>query len=254
MQVNLRHRMEHGVQFDFNYTFSKSIDLASDAERIGAWGGLGGQIINSWSPKQLRAVSDYDATHQLNANWIIELPFGKGRLLGRNSSGALDAIIGGWQLSGLYRWTSAFPFNVSNGFQWPTNWQLGGQAILTGKVHTGAFKNPTDGSVNVFQEGPGPDGAITQFRSPFPGEAGGRNQVRGNGFFGVDLGLSKRWKMPWSEGHSLQFRWEVFNVTNAVRFDSQSIAPELDISGSFGNYGGLLTNPRVMQFALRYEF
>jgi len=254
MQVNLRHRMEHGVQFDFNYTFSKSIDLASDAERIGAWGGLGGQIINSWSPKQLRAVSDYDATHQFNANWIVELPFGKGRLLGRNSGGALDAIIGGWQLSGLYRWTSAFPFNVSNGFQWPTNWQLGGQAIRTGKLHTGVFKNPTDGSVNVFQEGPGPNGAITQFRSPFPGEAGARNQVRGDGFFGVDLGLSKRWKMPWSEGHSLQFRWEVFNVTNAVRFDSQSIAPELDISGSFGNYGGLLTNPRVMQFALRYEF
>src|SRR5438034_1338286 len=154
MQVNLRHRMEHGVQFDFNYTFSKSIDLASDAERIGAWSGLGGQIINSWSPKQLRAVSDYDATHQFNANWIIELPFGKGRSLGRNAGGALDAIIGGWQISGLYRWTSAFPFNV----------------------------------------------------------------------------------------------------TNATKFDSQSIAPELDISGSFGNYGGLLTNPRVMQFALRYEF
>jgi len=52
----------------------------------------------------------------------------------------------------------------------------------------------------------------------------------------------------------VQFRWEVFNVTNATKFDSQSIAPELDISGSFGNYGGLLTNPRVMQFALRYEF
>jgi len=253
MQVNLRHRMEHGVQFDFNYTFSKSIDLASDAERIGAWGGLGGQIINSWSPKQLRAVSDYDATHQFNANWIVELPFGKGRLLGRNSGRGLDAIIGGWQLSGLYRWTSAFPFNVSNGFQWPTNWQLGGQAIRTGSVHTGVFKQP-DGSVNVFQEGAGPSGAITQFRSPFPGEAGARNQVRGDGFFGVDLGLSKRWKMPWSEGHSVQFRWEVFNVTNATKFDSQSIAPELDISGSFGNYGGLLTNPRVMQFALRYEF
>jgi hypothetical protein len=253
MQVNFRHHMEHGVQFDFNYTFSKSIDLASDAERIGAWGGLGGQIINSWSPKQLRAVSDYDATHQFNANWIIELPFGKGRLLGRNSGGALDAIMGGWQLSGLYRWTSAFPFNVSNGFQWPTNWQLGGQAIRTGNLHTGVFKQP-DGSVNVFQEGSGPNGAITKFRSPFPGEAGARNQVRGDGFFGVDLGLSKRWKMPWSEGHSLQFRWEVFNVTNATRFDSQSIAPELDISGSFGNYGGLLTNPRVMQFALRYEF
>ena len=60
--------------------------------------------------------------------------------------------------------------------------------------------------------------------------------------------------MPYSEHHSLQLRWEVFNVTNTSRFDVQSIQPELDISSTFGNYTGLLTNPRVMQFALRYEF
>jgi len=52
----------------------------------------------------------------------------------------------------------------------------------------------------------------------------------------------------------LQLRWEVFNITNTNRFDVQSIAPELDISSTFGNYTGLLTNPRVMQFAFRYEF
>jgi len=250
MQVNLRHKMSHGVQFDLNYTFSKSIDLASDAERIGPWGGLGGQIINSWSPNQLRAVSDYDARHQLNANWVVELPFGQGKLLGKNANKVLDAVIGGWQVSGLYRWTSGFPFNVANGYQWPTNWQLGGNAILTGNVTTGAYKNPTDGSVNVFATGPA---AISQFRAPYPGESGARNQLRGQGFFGIDLGVSKRWKLPF-EGHSLQFRWEVFNLTNGVRFDSASILPELDVSGSFGNYGGMLTNPRVMQFALRYEF
>src|SRR4029077_7997328 len=77
MQVSLRKRMSHGVQFDLNYTFSKSIDLASDAERISWVSGLGGQIITSWSPKQLRAVSDYDSRHQFNANWIAELPFGR---------------------------------------------------------------------------------------------------------------------------------------------------------------------------------
>src|SRR5258706_10354893 len=74
--------MEHGVQFDFNYTFSKSIDIMSDATRIGAWGGLGGQVINSWKPNAMRGGSDYDARHQFNANWIAELPFGKGKLIG----------------------------------------------------------------------------------------------------------------------------------------------------------------------------
>ena len=250
LQVNLRHPMSHGLQFDFNYTFSKSIDISSDATRIGAWGGLGGQIINSWDPNAMRAVSDYDAKHQFNANWITELPFGKGKPIAGSAHGFLDAVIGGWQLSGLFRLTSGLPFNVFGGFNWPTNWQLGGNAFLTGPVQTGAFKNP-DGTVSVFKNGPA---AIDSFTAPFPGDSGARNQIRGQGFFNIDAGLAKRWHMPWSEKQSLQLRWEVFNVTNSTRFDVQSIAPELDISSTFGNYTGLLTNPRVMQIALRFEF
>lgn len=254
LQVNFRHPMSHGVQFDFNYTFSKSIDISSDATRIGAWGGLGGQIINSWDPNALRGVSDFDAKHQFNANWIAELPFGKGKALAGNAHGALEAIIGGWQLSGLFRKTSGLPLNVFGGFNWPTNWQLGGNAFLTGPVQTGVFKG-ADASgnltVSVFKNGPS---AINSFTAPFPGDSGARNQIRGDGFFNIDMGLAKRWKMPWAESQSLQLRWEVFNVTNTTKFDVQSIAPELDISSTFGNYTGLLTNPRVMQFALRYEF
>jgi len=254
LQVNLQHKMQHGVQFDFNYTFSKSIDISSDATRIGAWSGLGGQVINSWDPNAMRAVSDFDAKHQFNMNWIAELPFGSGKMLAGNAHGLLDAIIGGWQLSGLFRVTSGLPFNVFNGFQWPTNWQLGGNAFLVSPVNTGVFKG-ADASgntvVSVFKNG---TEAINAFTNPFPGESGARNQVRGNGFFNVDLGLAKRWRMPWSENESLQLRWEVFNVTNSNRFDVQSIAPELDISSTFGNYTGLMTNPRVMQFALRFEF
>ena len=76
-----------------------------------------------------------------------------------------------------------------------------------------------------------------------------------DGFFGIDMGLSKRWIMPWTEKQSLQFRWEVFNITNSVRFDVQSLNSIVDFYGpTFGNYTRLSTNPRVMQFALRYEF
>ena len=79
LQASLRKRMSQGVQFDFNYTYSKSIDISSDAERIDAYSGLGGQVINSWDPNALRAVSDFDTTHQFNANWVVELPFGRGK-------------------------------------------------------------------------------------------------------------------------------------------------------------------------------
>ena len=69
----LRKRFLQGVQFDFNYTLSKSIDLSSDSERITPWGGLGGQIINSWDYKALRAVFGFDVRHQITANWVAEV-------------------------------------------------------------------------------------------------------------------------------------------------------------------------------------
>ncbi len=184
MQVTVKHRMSHGVQFDLNYTFSKSIDLSSDSERVGTFGGIGGnQILNAWSPYQFRAVSDFDATHQFNANWIIDLPFGRGRTIAHDTSRLVDAIIGGWQLSGLFRMTSGFPASIFNGFNFPTDWDLSGNAVLTGAVpQTGSFKNPADGSVNLFAAGGA--AASSFFREPLPGEAGQRNILRGDGYFG----------------------------------------------------------------------
>jgi hypothetical protein len=251
LQVTLRKRFSSGIQFDINYTFSKSMDISSDAERV-TWGsGLGGLVINAFSPNQLRAVSDFDTPHQINANWIVELPFGRGKRIGRNANGALDAFIGGWQLSGIARWTSGFPVNVDNGYFFPTNWELEGNALTVITPKSGAYKRP-DGTVSMFADGPA---AISDFIHPYPGSSGSRNTFRGDGFAGWDMGLSKRWNMPF-ENHGLQFRWEVFNVPNLTRFDvaSRAALPELDLATQFGNYTNLLTQPRVMQFALRYEF
>ena len=254
LQVNLRKNMTHGFQYTLNYTYSKSIDLSSDASRITAYGGLGGQVINSWYPKGLRAVSDFDLTHQFNANWIWELPFGRGRQLGNNVSRGLDAFIGGWQLSGLARWTSGFPIGVSNGAQWPTNWQLSGFATAIGPIKTrGAVKTP-NGIVNIFGNATAASQALASFTNDQPSQVGNRNLMRGDGFAGLDLGLSKRWNMPWKEAHTLEFRWDVFNALNLTRFDVQSLNLSITNGSSFGNYTGLLTNPRVMQFGLRYEF
>jgi Carboxypeptidase regulatory-like domain len=251
LEVTLRKRFTAGLQFDLNYTFSKSMDISSDAERIVPWGGLGGLVVNAFSPNQLRGVSDFDTPHQINANWIIELPFGRGKPLARNAGAFLDAFIGGWQLSGIARWTSGFPVNVDNGYFFPTDWQIEGNALTIATPKSGAYKMP-DGTVSMFANG---TAAISDFIHPFPGASGSRNTFRGDGFAGWDMGLSKRWKLP-IEGHGLQLRWEVFNVPNLTRFDVAPLAsrPEIDISSSFGNYTNLLTSPRVMQFALRYEF
>jgi hypothetical protein len=244
------------MQFDFNYTYSKSIDISSVATRVGFNAGpVGSKLTNAFSPNDARAVSDFDLTHQINVNWIVELPFGRGRHFARNAGTLTDAFIGGWQLSGLARWTTGFPFSTDNGPFWPTDWNLEGLAQLVAHPKTGAFKLP-DGTVSAFAS---PADAYNDYIHPFPGGGNGsRNVLRGDGYAGWDMALSKRWRLPF-ENHSLQFRWEVFNVPNLVRFNVQSVGSNLSpsltqVPGSFGDYQSLLTQPRVMQFALRYEF
>jgi hypothetical protein len=252
LQVMLRHRATHGLTWDFNYTYSKSIDMTSDAERVSLFEGSffgTGEIYNPFDPGLFRAVSDYDMTHQINTNWVYEMPFGRHQYWGKGWNRGVDALLGGWSLSGLAKWTSSLPFGVQNGLVFPTNWELNGFANLVGpKPKTGTFTD-ADGDVNMFQN---PGTAITAFDFPFPGEVGQRNNLRGPGYFGVDMALTKAWNF--TERQKLSFNWSVYNITNSVRFDAFSVLPEIDVSGGFGKYSRTLTRPRVMEFALRYSF
>jgi hypothetical protein len=188
LQLTLRERFSQGVQFDINYTWANSIDLASRAGRDGSSNfGITG---NPSDPGLRRAVFDCDMTRQFNTNWIVEFPFGKGKRLLNTDSRLLDAIIGGWQLSGLWRQTSGLPASVGNCRNWPTNSQWQAYATQVGVV-------PPPTTV--------------------------RNGVRGDGYFTIDTGFGKRFLMPYSEKHSFQFRWEVFNTFNAVRFDARHV-------------------------------
>lgn len=263
LQVTMRKQFSNGAQFDLNYTYSKSIDITSSATRL-SWsssvnvGSPGTRLANAFDPNGRRSVSDFDTTHQVNANWVVELPFGKGKPFAGNVGSIGDAVVGGWQLSGVVRWTSGFPFSVDNGNYWPTNWDEQGIAQLLATPKTGHFRQP-NGSISVFANA---SEAFNNFQHPFPGQPGSRNVIRGDGYAGWDLALGKRWRMP-IEGHSIQFRWEVFNVPNLHRFNVLSglgnaacacIASLQQVPERFGAYTGLLTDPRVMQFALRYEF
>jgi len=270
LQVTLRHAMSAGLQFDFNYVYSKSIDASSNAERVNGFEAVGGvaynnQAINAFSPDLWRAVSDFDTTHQINSNWIWDIPYGKGRHWAPGNR-FTDAVFGGWGLSGLARWTSGFPFSVLAGTGWSTNFELNGTSFVIGpKPKTGVFLD-SSGDPNVFQDpqnlaarcicpypptsGTGP----IVFRDTYPGEAGERNNFRGPGYFGIDAGINKTWNF--TEDKLLRFSWEVFNVTNSVRFDAANALPGEDLvdATGFGKYQATLTTPRVMQFSLRFAF
>jgi hypothetical protein len=250
--------MSHGLQMDFSYTFSKSIDMGSDAERASSTGGYTAfsEIIDAWNPYKNRGPSDFDTRHVITADWVYNLPFGRGKAFAGNSGGILQGIVGGWQLSGLTRWTSGLPFSIQNGAGWGTNWNFRSYMVQTGPIDTHRHIN-ANGSPEAFADPAALQADIsagTPWRMPYAGEVGSRNNFRGDGYFGIDSGLGKSWKI--TEVQALKFTWEVFNVTNSVRFDTNpnTSLDNLSTDGSMGVYSKTLTAPRVQQFSLRYAF
>jgi hypothetical protein len=256
-QFNAKKQWNNGDLIDFNYTFSKSIDLTSHGERAANFRGY---ITNSWEPGLFRAVSDFDTTHQIAASGVYSLPFGTGRRFLSNTNGFVNAVFGGWQLSSVWRMTSGFPVSVGNGGFWPTNWQIGGWARVVGNIpNTGGYSNsrtvydqPGDtGGPNLFRN---PADGLAAFAHELPGGVGARNVLRGPGMFQLDTNLAKSFTMPWNEGHRLQFRWEAYNIMNTVRFDPWDASLSLGSDATFGSFTSTLTDSRVMQFGLRYDF
>lgn len=248
LQAGLHRQMSHGVLFGLNYTYSKSNDVESEAERGVQF--LTDSVINSWSPNQMYGPSDFDLRHQINGYWVVQLPFGQGEPIAGHISNWANALIGGWQLGGTARWTSGYVTSVLMGYVFPTNWDENGWADLTGqRIAMGT--TIVNGVPSIFKNA---SQASAGFNYAFPGESGVRNDVRGDGYLGVDMNLSKNWKIPHTEGQTLQLRWSVFNVLNDARFDAFTLQNEWDLANTFGNYSQTLTQPRVMEFALTYQF
>jgi hypothetical protein len=104
--------------------------------------------------------------------------------------------------------------------------------------------------------------AYQSWRNARPGEAGDRNVLRNVGYFSLDMGLAKTFKI--SERRSLQLRFEAFNVTNTQRmgtFDTSRTGFGLTLDpasanppGNWTNYNAIQGAPRQMQFGARLVF
>ena len=166
-------------------------------------------ILNPYRPDDVYSRSDFDMHHMVNANWMWALPFGRGKSYLADISGLADAIIGGWQLHGIFRFNSGMPeWSVYDSGRWVTNWNISSSAVRI--RNPGANPHKGGDSPNFWSD---PQYAYNSYRNPYAGESGDRNVLNMSEYMTVDFGLSKVFKMP-VEGHRIQFRWEVFNALN----------------------------------------
>ncbi|MGA9781336.1 MAG: TonB-dependent receptor [Terracidiphilus sp.] len=258
-QLTLRHPTSHGITLDVSYTWSHSIDFGSDTERSSEFGGAFSEILNTWKPYLNKGSSDFDTRQLITTDWVYQLPFGTGKFLGGGANHLEDAIIGGWQWSGIQRWTTGLPFSLYEP-GWSTDWQIESYGVATGPLkiakHFDSFGNPqffagnSATTINNNISCGGCNGG--NVRLPYPGEAGDRNNLRGDGYSNVDTGINKSWGLGGERG-TIKFAWETYNVLNTVKFDPASIGSGLT-GGNLGIASSELSVPRRMQFALRYDF
>ncbi len=243
--LSLQKRFSKGYQFDFNYTFSNSKDNNSTVANT-VFGGL---ICDLRNPDICRGPSDFDIRHLINVNGIFELPVGHGKYFGSNMNGFLDAIFGGFSLSGIFTYRSGLPFGTTTG-SYPVGFVLNSPAVFTGDSASisGNIQNVGD-TINYF--GDQSATARAAFRNPQNGEIGSRNNLRGPSFWNLDLGLQKNFRLPW-EGHRLQLRADAFNAFNHNAFNLP--ASNFNSPSTFGQITSSATSPRVIQLAIRYDF
>jgi hypothetical protein len=246
MTLTLRRPISHGVSFDFNYTLSHSIDNSSAAES-GA-GTSGAVVQDAFDYSAFRGSSDFDIRHNITANSIAELPFGKGKMLFGDAPSWVNQFIGGWAVNTIVRYRSGLPTTISNGGIYPTNYLNSAIAIPKpgATLSQGGQTYNQNGNPSVF----GSTTAAQNYIGQYPGLTGARAIARLADMVNVDLALTKAFPLPF-EGHRIVFRGEAFNAFNHANFYNPSLS--LANPATFGEYQSAMS-PRVMQFALRYEF
>jgi hypothetical protein len=242
LQVSVTRRAGHGLSLLGSYAWSRAHgDIDSGFEEL--WGT--GSLQNTYDlSNEAKDISDFDMTHIVKGYVIYELPFGRGKILGSNASGAVDKIIGGWSLNGDFHYNTGTPISVHSSNSYP-----GFNAVYIDIVPGCKL---TNGSPSLYKQWLN----TSCFQNPAAAQLGdGGNfqaAVRNPGLATEDLGLHKAVGMGPDGRYRLTFRMEFFNVFNR----HQLAGPDTNISdATFGQIiaiGGL--GGRVGQFGARFTF
>ena len=221
MQVKVDHRFSHSLNLLAAYTFSKSIDDATDF----ASGDPSEQVLNSYNRKLQRAVSSFDVPHRFTAAFDYSLP-----------SPMMKAVLGGWQLNGILTVQSGQPFTpYTSQFDRYRGESFNRLTLVGDPFHNvpgghaynpAAFANPSFGSFGVS----------------------GRNIVRGDKFRSADLSLFRNFSIR--ERMKLQMRVEATNAFNRVNYQG----PVTDLQSPSQGAFVAAAAPRTLQLGAKIQF
>jgi hypothetical protein len=249
-QVKVEQRFTGGTFFLVSYTLGRIYTSGSDNIQRDAltWSAASG-VISPFEESRNRALAVDDVTHNLSAALVWDLPYWK------DTSGASRALLDGWQLSGIFRYSSGIPFFFRSSFcNVPGQFRAGCIPTTSGDIFAqdiGSF-DPALGSLfnNAAFEDP-------QRFNYFYGNGPRVTSFRASSYWNLDMSLVKNTRL-WGDV-MLQLRVDAFNILNAHHFAASGTwggnAFNTDIaSGDFGLWNGTVTNPRNIQLAARISF
>jgi hypothetical protein len=244
LQMKFERRFSKGWYNLTSYTYGRAF-----SESGGFAAGNSPQLYNDWRSEW--APDSQTPRHRLSMANIYQLPIGRGRAIGSDMSQVADFFVGGWQLSTIYTWQTGIPVNVTLA--------LNGIDPATGRTYR--FLNRNGGSLRPDMVGTPNTGVdpkqdrfgflnVNAYRVQTLNTIGNapRNSAWGPRYSNVDLSLVKRFRV--NETKSFDFRAEIFNALNAIRFRNPNSVFGTSIFGIIND----AFDPRVVQLAIRFAF
>ena len=249
LQARFEYRAGASLNILNSFTWSKAIDNVSQV--LEEPGGSTGTPQNVYDIDNDKGLSGYDVPLLNVTSFVWKLPVGQGRKFGSNMGTLMNGILGGWQISGIHTMRSGRTVNLRYNTSGPTAVTSGLPTFLGGvNLRPNLIGDPMapedQRSIdNYFNPA---NIVLPPATAPF-GNAG-RNIVRGYPFYQLDLGIQKRFALPFRNGGWIEIRAEGFNVLNKTNFG----LPNGDRnSGAFGTIRSTF-QARQMQFAAKVSF
>jgi hypothetical protein len=265
LELEVRRRLSGGLQFQLDYTFSKALSDARDAQ--------GNNQNDLVSFRTLRnksldyTINNQDQRHRFVGNAIYDFPFGNGKRFLTGANGVVNRVVGGWSVGSIVTWQTRPPIYVASNRATVNNFNAGNNPVdLVGitfedfKKNLGIFRtpqgiffiNPT--LLNITVSATGAVSSVPKpglFGAPNVGYFGNFpiNSLRGPSYFNWDASLVKR--IPIAENVRLEIKTTFINALNHANFaySTQNID-----STSFGRITATSGSPRIIHFTFKLSW